>query len=162
MFDEFLEVAKTGLDDGSRIREQLNHYAHRLSDLLEEQPYWGGVLIRDHREPRVRQASEVWAAHVNRYSRRDQLSINAALREAGLEPDVMDVDLHSSWFHSWPHTVDRRQELRKHSAASSLGPSMTYMRRFEAALAEPSRGRGPLSSHIARRVARRLRALSKG
>ena len=109
VIDEFLLVVKFGLDDSMRVFEQLNHYMLLYPKIMQNQPLWGGFLLRDHRNPLVREMGERWAAHVNRYSRRDQLSMNVCFAECGLEPQVITIDLYKSWFHSWPHTPRRDQ-----------------------------------------------------
>ena len=92
VLDEFLEVEAQSLDDPGRIFEQLNYYTVEFPELLKERPYWTGILLRDHRNPQVRAMLELWWAHVQRYSRRDQLSINVALKESGLRPEVLRID----------------------------------------------------------------------
>lgn len=88
VLDEFLQVVRLGRDDQNRVFEQLNHYLLSCPDVLKEKPYWGGILIRDHRNAKLQAALELWLAHVLRYSRRDQLSANYVFRDAGLSPDV--------------------------------------------------------------------------
>lgn len=97
--DEFIEVARLGFDDQNRIFEQLHHYLVSDPASVAEVPYWTAILLRDHRNPKVRAAMELWTAHMLRYSRRDQLSLNTVLRAVGLKPDVWEVDNHTSWFH---------------------------------------------------------------
>lgn len=101
--DEFIEVARLGLDDQNRIFEQREHYKIKYPEILSEKPYWGAILLRDHRNPAVAKMLELWFAHVQRYSRRDQLSVNLAFRLAGLSPDVLRYDNFESEYHSWPH-----------------------------------------------------------
>ena len=74
LIDEFLEVANIGLDDPVCISEQLDHYTSSDPGALDERPYWTAILARRHRAHNVQRALEIWAAHVLRYSRRDQLS----------------------------------------------------------------------------------------
>lgn len=105
--DEFLEVARLGLDDQGRVFEQLNHCLANGDPALEERPLWAAILLRDHRNPAVQCAMDLWMAHVLRYSRRDQLSVNTALHQAGLNADRWELDNHASWFHSWPHPTGR-------------------------------------------------------
>lgn len=107
--DEFTAVAAAGYDDGRRLAEQLRHYDETCPAVLGEAPFWTGMLLRDHRSAPVRQAMELWLMHVLRYSRRDQLSLNAALAQTGLEAERIDIDNHVSAFHSWPHKQDRVQ-----------------------------------------------------
>jgi hypothetical protein len=137
--DEFLEVARLGFDDQSRIFEQLNHYMIDCPEVLKEKPYWTAIMLRDHRNPRVREMLEIWTAHVHRYSRRDQLSVNAAFRHAGLTPDVMRIDNNVSWFHSWPHSEGRDREKGMRRPGTSLMPPVAHMRQLEQALAEQAR-----------------------
>jgi quercetin dioxygenase-like cupin family protein len=106
--DEFLEVAQLGLDDQMRVLEQLNHYALLWPDLLEQRPYWSGMLWRDHRSLDVRCAMEHWRNQVLRYSRRDQLSLNLALRIAGVTPTLIHHDNQETWYHQWPRRNSRR------------------------------------------------------
>src|SRR5208337_2377479 len=128
VLDEFLVVARTGLDDQNRIFEQLNHYSIEVPEVLQEKPYWSGILLRDHRNPIVRTMLEVWLAHVLRYSRRDQLSVNLAFRCAGLKPATLCIDNFASWFHSWPHFVkgDRQKGARR--TMTSLSPGGARIR----------------------------------
>ncbi|MBU0581690.1 MAG: cupin domain-containing protein [Alphaproteobacteria bacterium] len=106
--DEFDVIALQGIDDPARVTEQREHYARSYKGVLDEPVYWNGIMLRDHADPAVRQMCEVWSAHILRYSRRDQLSINVALREAELTPHVIVEDNKHSWFHSWPHRNDRK------------------------------------------------------
>lgn len=109
VLDEFLKVEALGYDDEGRLFEQLNHYAMEFPDVLEEKPFWTGMLCRDHRNPKVRRMLGIWLAHVHRYSRRDQLSLNVALRLAGLTPAVLRLNNKESSFHSWPNGTDTRR-----------------------------------------------------
>ena len=106
--DEFDVIARQGIDDPARVTEQREHYASSYKGVLDEPVYWNGIMLRDHADPAVRQMCEVWSAHMLRYSRRDQLSINVALREAELTPHVIVEDNKLSWFHSWPHRNERK------------------------------------------------------
>jgi hypothetical protein len=114
--DEFIAVEEGGLDDAARVLEQLTHYLAEDPGVLEEQPFWTGILLRDHRNARVRAMLELWWAYVQRYSRRDQLSINVAFRREGLKPQILEIDNFSSPFHSWPH-ISRRKKSRSPRAA---------------------------------------------
>ena len=134
--DEFLEVARLGFDDPSRVFEQMNHYAIESPDVLSQRPYWTGLLLRDHRNPELRAMLDVWMAHVNRYSRRDQLSVVAALRHSGFVPDVLELDNQSSWFHTWPHTQGRAREAGPRLPATSFSPPTARVREMERSLAE--------------------------
>ena len=124
VIDEFTAVAANMLDDEARISEQLESYRSSDPQVLEERPYWSGVMMRDHRSVPVRQAMEIWSAHVLRYSRRDQLSANYAFRKAGITPRAIAIDAQQSWFHTWPVAIDRRTDVRVYgrSGAGAGGP----------------------------------------
>ena len=119
VLDEFLEVEAQSLDDPARIFEQLNHYTMEFPELLQERPYWTGILLRDHRNPKVRGMLELWWAHVQRYSRRDQLSINVALKESGISPAVLRIDNLDLVFHAWPICANRIRKRQWPTALSS-------------------------------------------
>jgi hypothetical protein len=131
----FLEVSAQGLDDQSRIFEQLNHYTLCYPEVLQEKPYWCGLLLRDHRNPAVREMCELWFAHVQRYSRRDQLSFNFVLRRSGLQPDVLPIDNHRSSYHSWPHKTPAHQPTRMHRPVAAYGTLSARIRELEMNLA---------------------------
>jgi Protein of unknown function (DUF616) len=131
VFDEFLEVAALGLDNQDEILEQLNHYATHCPDVLRQRPYWTAVLLRDHTDELVRQMQEIWAAHVFRYSRRDQLSVNQAFQQSGLSPDVLEIDNFSSPFHNWPIVAERNHERRHYQGSVSLTPLIARIRELE-------------------------------
>lgn len=168
VMDEFLVVAHNGIDDSNRVFEQLNHYSIVHPAALAERPLWSAVLLRDHRNAQVRQLSEIWAAHVLRYSRRDQLSLNVALHEAGLTPDVMeDVDNHHSWFHSWPHTKGRHPAKGPRLSSASLEPQPARLRQLESEIERLTRlvaeheGGSSHSLRLLRRLARRFLRLAR-
>lgn len=131
VMDEFMEVSLHGLDDQGRIFEQMNHYLMSDPDLLGERPFWTAILLRRHLEPAVMQVMETWASHVQRYSRRDQLSFNAACRLAGFQPDPLEIDAAASWFHTWPVLEGRKRQHGTRSAATSLAPPLARMRAVE-------------------------------
>ncbi|AMM24235.1 DUF616 domain-containing protein [Variovorax sp. PAMC 28711] len=125
--DEFIEVARVGFDDQNRIFEQLNHYLATGDAALEERPHWTAILLRDHRNDKVRRAMESWMFHVLRYSRRDQLSFNTAMRSVGLVPDRWEIDNHDSFFHTWPHTPQRERFAGPRNPLTSFMPPQTQL-----------------------------------
>ncbi|MDM0067694.1 glycosyltransferase domain-containing protein [Variovorax sp. J31P207] len=128
VMDEFIEVARNGHDDQNRIFEQLNHYLTYGEPTLSEPPYWTAIMLRDHRDEAVRAAMLRWVEHVLRYSRRDQLSLNAALRESGIVPARWELDNHESWFHTWPHAHRRDRFSGGRDPAASMTPPLAQMR----------------------------------
>ncbi|MEJ8854781.1 glycosyltransferase domain-containing protein [Variovorax robiniae] len=162
VMDEFIEVARLGFDEQVRIFEQLNHYMTQGDPSLAERPHWTAILLRNHSDPLVRKAMGRWASHVLRYSRRDQLSFNAALRDVGLTPDRWDIDNHQSWFHTWPHMPHRerfagprnpmvshmppnvRIRLEQEQAAAAKQAADTLRGQLESMTAERDQARGEL------------------
>lgn len=131
VLDEFLAVSQLGLDDQNRIFEQLNHYALDYPEVLEEKAFWTAILLRDHRNLAVKNMLEIWHAHVLRYSRRDQLSVNLAFRQAGLNPKILSINNIQSAFHSWPHTINRIRNKGTRDIGASLAPLSARVRQFE-------------------------------
>jgi hypothetical protein len=117
--DELLEVLGAGLDDPTRFEEQLEYYEASFPEALAERPYWNGMLFRRHQDETVRRTMELWFQHVLRYSRRDQLSLNVALRQTGLAIARIEMDNHASAYHRWPVKLDRLPS-RAHPRASQL------------------------------------------
>ena len=134
ILDEFVEVARNGLDNSARLFEQVNHYLLTDPKALDERPYWNAILFRDHRDEKVRRALEIWFSHVLRYSRRDQLSIIPALHAVGLSPLRLEIDNHSSWFHTWPHAENRDRNKGMRDVGASLAPAVFRLRQVEQAL----------------------------
>ena len=131
VLDEFLEVSAGGLDDQGRIFEQLNHYAVSCPEVLQEKPYWTGILLRDHRNTKVCSMLDLWSAHVQRYSRRDQLSVNFAFLRSGLIPDVLAIDNMHSNYHSWPHRTGWQKSMRTHQPVAAYGTLNARVRELE-------------------------------
>ncbi|MBX9718474.1 MAG: DUF616 domain-containing protein, partial [Microbacteriaceae bacterium] len=74
---EFQEILLMGLDDPTRIYEQLAHYSLTYASTLDAVPIWTALIARRHGEQSDR-FGRVWRDHVFRYSRRDQLSVRVA------------------------------------------------------------------------------------
>ncbi|MEI9906548.1 MAG: hypothetical protein WDO06_00340 [Actinomycetota bacterium] len=53
--------------------------------ILDQRPYASGILIRNHDDEKVQEAMKIWHAQMMRYSRRDQLSTNAAIEMSGVD-----------------------------------------------------------------------------
>jgi hypothetical protein len=99
-----------------------NHYLLSCPEVLEERPCWSGFMVRDHCNLQLRGALEIWALHVMRYARRDQLSINVAFRAAGIQPLPLPIDCLESEFHSWPHSHGRNRNRGERNHAVSMMP----------------------------------------
>lgn len=127
LLDEFDEVIRLNYDDRARVYEQLVHYGLAHTDQLERRPMWTGILIR-RAAPAVHDAMRVWAWHVLRYSRRDQLSFPIALAEAGVRVNVVEIDNFSSETHEWP-VIGQRVVSKGKAPLVPLGPLVADLRR---------------------------------
>jgi hypothetical protein len=111
LLDKFAAIARDHLDDPARIAEQLAAYMDRDYGLLMAPPFWTGLLLRDHGNPALRAAMDIWLAYVYRFSRRDELSAPMAFQQAGLTPGTLAIDHQESRFHQWPQFAGRQTAL---------------------------------------------------
>jgi hypothetical protein len=109
--DEFIEVSNNKLDSGERLEEQLENYNTFHANMLNECVYWTGILARRNSFDLDR-FEDAWRDQVLRYSRRDQLSVNLALKNSQVSHRGVSIDNHSSEFHSWPILNNRLQHIR--------------------------------------------------
>lgn len=88
-------VIDGGLDDFTRVYEQVAHHLMDDSGVLEENPHWTGMLAR-RRTPVTDAAMQTWWEQVLRHSRRDQLSFVPAMRAHDVRLRSLPVDSHES------------------------------------------------------------------
>lgn len=131
VLDEFLAVSSLGFDDQTRIFEQLNHYLIAHPEILNEKPFWGGMLIRNHKNKETRVMAELWHAHVFRYSRRDQLSLNLSIKDSNVKVRLLDIANFNSWFHDWPISHKRDRERGPLNTALTLNMPIAIERAKE-------------------------------
>ncbi len=98
--DEFTAVLQRGYDDPRRVREQAAHYGLSQPSSLQERAYWTAILFR-RTTPLVEATMRHWMDDILRYSRRDQLSIRAAVDRTGIEPLGLDIVNRESIWHVW-------------------------------------------------------------
>jgi hypothetical protein len=123
---EFQAVLDSGLDDSSRLYEQLTHYAGLEPGLLQHPVPWTGILAR-RRTPEVDRGSEQWFRHVLRYSRRDQLSFVHAMHEAGVSWESIELDNAESPLHEWREPVGRSRQPAAFQVAQTLQPPVAAL-----------------------------------
>ena len=109
--DEFSTVVADKLDSRERVTEQLAHYRELFADSLVHQPLWTAIMAR-RTSPAVDEFSRVWAEHVLRYSRRDQLSVLVAAHLSGVSVNRISLDNFDSDLHQWPVRSEHRTEIR--------------------------------------------------
>jgi len=160
--DEFARVSAARLDDPARIAEQFEYYRGANPEILKERPFWGGILLRDHRNATMTEAMELWFAHVLRFSRRDQLSNRFVFNQAGLHPLVLELNNFSSWFHSWPHVSARRTELRNWQKPAEAPSTSLQLVALEAKYKELARAHEAILASTTWRATEPLRQMIHG
>lgn len=98
---EFEAIEEAGYDFPETLRAMHSDYSSLDYD-FSAKPMWGGFLIRRHNVDHVKKCMNVWYSNVLRYSRRDQLSFDYAMKRTGLKLTVNYVDIRSTDFHQWP------------------------------------------------------------
>jgi hypothetical protein len=121
--DEFLEVAIAKLDSGERIEEQFETYKSLFPELLDEPIFWAGMIARRN-SVELDIFENLWLNQVLRYSRRDQLSLNLAIKNSSVTYSRIPIDAHRSQFHEWPIVKNRVESIRS-------APHLDYKSRFE-------------------------------
>lgn len=134
VIDEFDEVVRLNYDDKARVQEQLIDYSIACPDVLSARPHWTGMIVR-RRCAAVDRAMRVWADHVLRYSRRDQLSVAVALRDEAVGCRPIEIDNFDSAYHSWPNITQRRISQGK-AAPLPSGPLVAELRRARRLIAQ--------------------------
>jgi hypothetical protein len=139
VIDEFAGVVEKGRDDPARVWEQLLHYLETWPEVMLAKPLWTGMVAR-RATPGVANAMRIWADHILRYSRRDQLSILTALALADVSYGAPELDNYDSPLHHW---AMRRETGRRVNAPHlrfdrSIEPPLSQLRtlRREASNAE--------------------------
>ena len=109
--DEFAAVIAQKLDSRERVTEQLSHYQKLYAKTLGRPPLWTAIMAR-RKTPTVEDFSRVWANHILRYSRRDQLSIGVAAEISGVSLTRIPLDNHDSDLHQWPIRGGHKENIR--------------------------------------------------
>jgi hypothetical protein len=127
---EFDQVASRGYDDPTRVYEQLLHYSQVAPDVLHERPYWSAILARRRTED-VAIVMNIWAEHVLRYSRRDQLSLNLAVTSAPFTLNCVELDNFASEYHRWPTHGGRRPGAERSLFQNAMRPPLADVGKLE-------------------------------
>lgn len=142
LIDEFDEVARLNYDDAVRVHEQLWDYARTAPEVLDAKPLWTGMMARRN-TPEVRHAMQVWYENVLRYSRRDQLSVLVALRDAEIGLHTFPRDNSESEWHSWAMSSSRNVPQGKRPPLPS-GPMVAELVRSQGQLEDAKRATSDL------------------
>ena len=98
---EAYAIAMLGYEDVGIICRQLDFYASRgaLDDISPLTT--ATVLLRQHHHPAVQQFGRVWWENILAFAKRDQLSFDFALRQAGAEVDYLPGITRDNPFIRW-------------------------------------------------------------
>jgi hypothetical protein len=167
VLDEFIAVLDDSLDDPGRILEQLDHYSRSMPEVLDQRPLWGALIARRWTSE-VDAAMTTWWTHLLRYSRRDQLSLIAAITTTGLDIERITLDNFASPLHEWPVAPDRDRTMRHVSLVDRPAPPMADLRmsqrRLEASrsrVAELEQANAELDSEVRRLIDERDRIMAE-
>lgn len=127
--EEFIEVAKSGLDDPARIFEQMNHYMITHGEVLKSHPYWTAIMVRNHMKTDVIKLMENWYEHILRYSRRDQLSLNYVEKMSNMKINPIRIDNFLSEYHQWP--IISKRDISKRMWSVELSGRMSVYEKME-------------------------------
>jgi hypothetical protein len=108
---EFFVCAIYGLDSQKVILEQFLHYTKMFPHLLKQKPYWGGMIAR-RSGPVTEKFMTAWDEQYRAFTRRDQLSINAASLISGVVIRRINGSNASTLWHQWPIHSERKLNLR--------------------------------------------------
>lgn len=109
--EEFTACLRAGVDSSARLKEQREHYRKFIPAAFSVPLLWGGMIARtDH--PSNQALMEVWFAHILRFSRRDQVSLPAAITQTGVPVRMVPgLNVLSEW-HRWPDACGRDDSSR--------------------------------------------------
>jgi hypothetical protein len=130
-------VIDAGIDDYTRVYEQMTHYLRVFPQFVEENPHWTGMLARRHGA--ATSAMQTWWEHVLRYSRRDQLSFTPAMLWHDVRLRSVPLDHHSSAWHEWHGTRQRDVSRLSSGLREALRPPAGRIGQLEQALDEANR-----------------------
>jgi hypothetical protein len=123
---EFELALLKGLDDTSRLYEQLTHYTAMAHEVLLEPQPWTAIMARRN-TPEVAAAMREWWLQLLRYSRRDQLSLQFALARTGASVRLLDLPNRESDEFVWHEPVGRSPRPAQFRVADSLQPPIAQI-----------------------------------
>lgn len=135
---EFQEILLMGMDDPTRVYEQLVHYSSLYPEVLESVPYWTALIARRRAEDSLRFGA-VWRDHVMRYSRRDQLSVRVAETVTGVAIHAVEIDNRGSSLHEWPVSTGRQSRPALFRTSDMLQPPAARIGQLQRELDEVTR-----------------------
>jgi hypothetical protein len=116
---EFFICSAYGLDDQNKIWEQFNYYKMNYPQVIKQKPHWGGMIARVHSSETDR-FMVVWKQQFDRFTKRDQLSINVSSIISGINIATIDGENNLSDWHEWPIHTNRKSHMRDKTSGRRL------------------------------------------
>jgi hypothetical protein len=108
---EFFACSAYGLDEQSNIWKQFKSYKENYPYILNQRPYWGGMIARVN-SVEADKFMETWKQEFDRFTKRDQLSINVSSAISGIQIKTIASENDFSKWHEWPVHNNRKTEMR--------------------------------------------------
>lgn len=109
--DEFFICSAYGLEVQEVLWKHFQYYKKNIPKVLIQQPHWGGMIARIN-DPMVDRLMLEWARQYERFSKRDQLSLNASSIVSGVPIHAIEGRNDIAPWHTWPITSNRKNETR--------------------------------------------------
>ena len=160
LINEFDAVVEHQLDSPARVSEQRSHYTEWFPGTLTGRAVWTAIIARKNTSA-VHEFQRIWAMHVLRYSRRDQLSVRVAIESSHVAVNYVDIDNHESSLHSWPALTRRKNEVRNSFFPESTGDAELLLQRAEAEISHLKEELFSVWGSLSWKLTRPLRAIGK-
>jgi hypothetical protein len=98
--DEYVVVIASGKDNPGLLYRQAADYEMHCPQVFEQKPIWAAAFVRKN-SAEVGAWAEAWWGEIKRHSRRDQLSLHAALSQVPLKLNRVALDNFGSEWHEW-------------------------------------------------------------
>ncbi len=112
---EFFICSSYGLDEQNIIWSQYKFYKQNFPTVLKQRPYWGGMIARIN-SAETDKFMETWKNQFDKFTKRDQLSINVSSVISGVAITTIIRENDTSEWHDWPIHTNRKFQLRDNTS----------------------------------------------
>ena len=127
--NEFFVCSAYGLDDQRIIWKQFRYYRQNFKSVLNQKPYWGGMIARINSVQTEKLMLE-WKRQYDSFSKRDQLSINVSSLISGVAINRIIASNALSEWHEWPIKSNRKESLRQQKKWKRFGKLQVILNAF--------------------------------
>ena len=111
LFDEASVCISLKLDDEEKIKKKVNKY--RKEQIKEHNGLFEtGIVVRRHTK-KIEELNNLWWSELSVFSRRDQISLNYAIKKLGIQVNRIPGSMHwdkNSYAYMGSHTMRREDE----------------------------------------------------